>query len=192
MAIDDLDYQQFQYVFNTIPGYSQDFSGGIREAAKAVLKPYVGQSIKLLEIGVWEGRSACWLLDNVLTHPNARYVGVDCWVSPPQVPVSARRHLAYHGVKARIIDGDSEVVVPKLTEKFHAVVIDGGHSREKCAADLKNTWQKLLPGGILICDDYAYPGLPEVPAAVDEFQDAHKDDLVLLFKAVAIAFRKLR
>lgn len=33
--------------------------------------------INVLEIGSWEGMSACWLLDNILTHESSRITCID-------------------------------------------------------------------------------------------------------------------
>ena len=193
MAIDDPDYQRFPYVFGTVPGWGADMTEAIREAARATLGHCIHEPINLLEVGVWEGRSACWLLDNVLTHPEATYTGIDTW--PPEQPSSIYPtmliHIAYHGSKARIIRGDSKVEVPRLTQRFQVVIVDGDHTYEGCYADLNNCWEKLLPSGIMICDDYAFPGLPGVPKAIDQFLGERSGQLVVLHKEVALAFRKI-
>ena len=186
--LDDPDYQAFPYIFGTIPGYHDDMTDPIRRAARATLRDRVGVPTKLLEVGVWEGRSACWMLDNVLTHPDSRYVGIDAWVSPPEVPVTARKHLAYHGNKAVLLTGDSQIEVPDLSPTFHVAVVDGLHTYEGCLIDLANCWSKLLPGGIMIADDYDYPNLPGVKQAIEEF--AKNRVLPFLYKEVAVAFRK--
>ncbi|MCK9569105.1 class I SAM-dependent methyltransferase [Candidatus Pacearchaeota archaeon] len=190
MAIEDADYQQFPYVFATLPGYGTDMTTALRKAVRATLSHLVGQPLNYLEIGVWEGRSGCWMLDNVLTHPDSRYTGIDNWTSLPQVPIFARTHLGYHGSKALLIEGDSKKLVPQLRGMFDIGFVDGGHDFETCYADLCNVWDKLKPGGTMIADDYAFgPNLPDVPVAVDRFY-AERDDAELIFKEVAVVFRK--
>jgi hypothetical protein len=46
-----------------------------------ILSRYAGQpGIQALEIGSLEGRSACWLLENILTHPTARLTAIDLFI----------------------------------------------------------------------------------------------------------------
>ena len=185
------DYQAYPYSFCCEVGYRQDMSGAIRSAARAVLTEYPGQATRLLEIGVWEGRSGCWLIDNVLVHPDSRYIGIDNWTSPPGVRRTATDNLAFHGPKATLLEGDSRQVVLSLTGVFDVVVIDGGHTYEVCLADLQNCWPKLTVRGIMIVDDYTYPGLPGVPRAVNEFLSERVGQYEILHREVAIALRKL-
>ncbi len=42
-----------------------------------LLRPLAGQPIQALEIGSYEGRSAVWLLQEILTHPESRLTCVD-------------------------------------------------------------------------------------------------------------------
>ena len=43
-----------------------------------LLRPFKGKpDIHYLEIGVFEGRSAVWMLENILTHPSSKLTGID-------------------------------------------------------------------------------------------------------------------
>jgi predicted O-methyltransferase YrrM len=190
VSIFDPDYQRFPYVFNTEAGYFGDMSEGIRRAIRASVPEMEGKPFRLLEIGVWEGRSACWLLDNLLTHPDSRYIGIDLWVSPPDIPGIAMANLAHHGSKAYIITGDSRIEVPRLRDTFPLVVVDGNHAEDGCYADLVNCWEKLTAGGVIVCDDYRYPGIPGVPLAVHRFIAEKGDHLEVLHRGKALAFRR--
>lgn len=54
-----------------------------------------------------------------------------------------------------LILGDSQTTLPHYTPEtpFDLVFIDGGHTEEIAAADIRN-FAKLAPGGIVILDDY--------------------------------------
>ncbi|MCK9568758.1 class I SAM-dependent methyltransferase [Candidatus Pacearchaeota archaeon] len=192
MSLQDYDYQQFPYVFATLPGYGTDMTSALRLAVRKTLTDVVGAPLQYLEIGIWEGRSGCWMLDNVLTHPDSHYLGIDNWTSPSQVPILARKHLGYHGIKSEILDGDSKKIVPQLTRTFDIGFVDGDHTENGCYIDLCNVWNKLNVGGTLIADDYKYPNLPGVHAAIDRFEAEHTDDAVLLFKEMAVVYRKVK
>lgn len=45
-----------------------------------VYPEWAGKPIVYLELGVFEGMSLCWMLQHVLTHPDARAVGIDPWL----------------------------------------------------------------------------------------------------------------
>ena len=53
-----------------------------RETFTQYVKPnWAGKpNITYLEIGVFEGASIVWMLENVLTHPSSRAVGIDPWL----------------------------------------------------------------------------------------------------------------
>ncbi|MGV6872980.1 class I SAM-dependent methyltransferase [Pseudochelatococcus sp. B33] len=57
------------------------FSGHIPQWER-LLAEFAGQPVRALEIGTHEGRSATWLLTNVLTHRRARLVCVDIFEQP--------------------------------------------------------------------------------------------------------------
>jgi len=180
-----------EYLFDTEPGYSGDMFAASRGAILATVMDRAGTPLNLLEIGVWEGRGACWLLDNLLTHPDSRYTGVDNWTAPPGIPAVASRNLAFHRGKARILTGDSRLVVPELEGLFDVVVIDGLHTYSGCYADMANCWTKIRSGGMLVVDDYGYPGLDGVAAAVDEWRGQMRMDFTYRDSTVtAVAFKK--
>jgi predicted O-methyltransferase YrrM len=179
-----------EYEFDTEPGYTGDMTVAVKAVAEAVLKDKYGTPLWLLEIGVWEGRGACWWLDTVLTHPDSAYVGVDNWTSPPGIPHVASRNLAHHR-KATLIHGDSREVVLNLPGSFDVIVVDGLHTKEGCYADLVNGWDKLRPGGVMIVDDYGYPGLDGIKLAVDHFTTARGLEFIFRNQDVtAVAMRR--
>ena len=47
-----------------------------------ILKNYINKPyINYLEIGVFEGRSMTWMMDNILTHPTSSAIGIDSWIN---------------------------------------------------------------------------------------------------------------
>jgi predicted O-methyltransferase YrrM len=142
--------------------FSEDWCFHFRAAAKRHLSP--GQPLRALEIGVFEGRGACWLLNNVLTHPDARYCGIDPYahyelhdrlgVAPEVFYARARANLAPYGDKVQLIREPSVVALPKLApESFDYIYVDGDHRPAPAAVDGLLAWQLLKPGGIMAWDD---------------------------------------
>lgn len=129
--------------------FTTDWAGPFRENAERLFDGLAPLPLSYLEIGVYEGRSACWMLDNVLTHPLSLYVGVDV-----RVQDRGWVNLAPYGDKAVVYEGDSKVVVPRLNLCFDIVYIDGNHMAKDTLFDSVAAWQVLVKGGVLLWDDY--------------------------------------
>ena len=129
------------------------------------LQQFKGQpGVRALEIGCFEGQSACWFLDNILTHPTSRLVCVD----PFAVPMATillrffeRRfdeNVAASGAADRVtkLIGPSQVVVRTLEHsQFDFIYVDGSHKVGDVLQDAVLAWTVLRPGGVVMFDDYA-------------------------------------
>lgn len=129
------------------------------------LQQFKGQpGVRALEIGCFEGQSACWFLDNILTHPTSRLVCVD----PFAVPMATillrffeRRfdeNIAASGAADRVtkLIGPSQVVVRTLEHsQFDFIYVDGSHKVGDVLQDAVLAWTVLRPGGVVMFDDYA-------------------------------------
>lgn len=78
------------------------------------------------------------------------------------------------------IQGDSTVEVPKLTEFFDLILVDGDHSYETCLADLNNTLPLMANGGLMIIDDIGHEVYPGVLKAAIEFVEGKHNKLLLI------------
>ena len=120
------------------------------------------QPTSLLEIGVMEGRSACWFFEEVLTHPDSRYTGIDnweeCgadWMADAQEQAVANITLAADPDRWELIHDDSIMALSKLHEegsKFDVIYIDGNHSFSGCLGDTYMSWS--MSKRIIVWDDY--------------------------------------
>jgi predicted O-methyltransferase YrrM len=147
-----------------------------------LLAGYKGKpDVQYLEVGLFEGQSACWMLENVLTDPTARLTGIDPFLDiyDPHYPepyknvLFSNLKLAGAEEKCRIIEGFSQTELRKLPLKsFDIIYIDGSHMRADVLEDAVLSWRLLKDGGILIFDDYRMPGTTreEKPkSAIDTF-----------------------
>lgn len=67
----------------------------------------------------------------------------------------------------KFIEGRSEDVLPyaiKQGKKYELIFIDGDHAYAGCKADILNAQQLLVPGGVIVMDDY---GVTRTDTAVD-------------------------
>jgi hypothetical protein len=116
-----------------------------------------------LEIGSFEGRSAIWFLDNVLTHPSSSITCIDVWsyVGDPLFGDRDEKtfdgNIAAHpqGQKVVKLKGFSEDMLPGLKKEYYDFVyIDGSHRSRDALVDAVFSWRLLKPGGYMIFDDY--------------------------------------
>lgn len=96
----------------------------------------------------------------------------------------------YDNVHKSVVErfkGDSRVSVCRMTsdqwfekndETLDWIYVDGDHSYEGCLRDLNNALSKVKKGGMILGDDYGWPGSkwnkPGVTQAVNEFCNTNK------------------
>lgn len=131
--------------------------------------------LHFLEIGSFEGRSACWLLKNILTHDTSRLTCIDLFAekfggvekSTPFVahPDAAfDRNIAASGAASRVtkLKGSSEEILRGLPrEAYDFIYIDGSHHAPYVLTDAVLAWHCLKDGGLMGFDDYLWR--PELP-----------------------------
>ena len=117
-----------------------------------------GGGLRFLEIGVFEGRSTIWFVENILKkHKNGTYDLVEPDPAPnfkqnidllqQRVPhVNLIHHKNY-----------SEHILPTMLahhQEFDFIYIDGDHNAQGVLQDAVMSWRLLKIGGVLLFDDY--------------------------------------
>lgn len=114
--------------------------------------------LRYLEVGVFEGGSFTWMLDHVLTAPDAHATAVDIFyphASDYETTFRANVARSSGAAKVTILKGDSAAVLRTLPlASFDVIYVDGGHGQRPLFIDLANAWTLLTPDGLLILDDY--------------------------------------
>lgn len=147
-----------------------------------IMPRFAGKPTVYLEVGVYEGGSAVWMLQYVLTHPESRMIGIDTWLQTfkrtpeemEQVRARAHHNLAPWMAQSVTVDG---VEVPKcqliqimsadaLRIMLHRkgrwgiqantvdlCMIDGHHSDVAVLDDARQAIQLVRTGGQILFDD---------------------------------------
>ena len=174
--------------------------GRVQEEFCPLVLPFAGKPIQYVEIGVWTGNSARYVCENVLTHPDARGVGIDHY--PPDhkrtqaetfaIRDEAARNLAPFP-KWQFIYEPSQTALRKWDGPIDLLYIDGDHNAPGALGDFCLAWPFLTPGAVVIFDDYGIGKKyrsPHVPAAVEAVKIAFgKKGQVILDGAWQFAFR---
>lgn len=151
-----------------------------------------------VEIGSFEGRSALWMLDNMLLHPDSRIHCIDTFEGSPEHGQAQKDGLfdrfcrniieSPHKAKVTAYRKASFPVLAKLyTEGLRAdfVYVDGSHAAPDVLADCVLAFGLLKVGGLMICDDYLWSQEPHgseiltnaPKIAIDAFVNIHRQKL---------------
>jgi len=128
-----------------------------------------------LEIGAFEGRATCWLLENGLTDKGSivcvdSFSGIGMhaaeasfWSNTNETKsieqkVSLMRHTSYKALADLI----------EIKCMFDFIYVDGGHAPDVALTDACMAWGLLKPQGVMLFDDYQYPHEP-TKVGIDAF-----------------------
>jgi predicted O-methyltransferase YrrM len=148
---------KYKFSYDWVTPHTPDWE---RDLAHLIGQP----NVRALEIGCFEGQSACWFLDNLLTHPTSRLICVDPFAVPMATILlryfEARfdENVAASGAGDRVVKliGPSQVVARTLQHsQFDFIYVDGSHKIGDVLQDAVLAWTVLKPGGIVMFDDYA-------------------------------------
>lgn len=152
-----------------------------------VLEQFKTKPTTVLEIGSYEGRSATWLLDNILLHEQSKIFCCDPFVG--SVEHNANEQSIYdlfvkntrkYKNKVVICRGYSYNMLKETllkNNKFDIIYIDGDHYPYTVLEDAVLSFRLLKYGGVMIFDDYEWKGYSEdhsPKAGVDAFVSAYK------------------
>lgn len=171
--------------------------------------------LHFLEIGSFEGRSAVWLLQNILTHPASRLTCVDLFTReeealeiekrmnldlPRDLPLEEcfDRNIRAINAQEKVqkLKGASQEILRTLPpDAFDLVYIDGSHEARNVLTDAVLSFDLLKNNGIMILDDYRWECFPEDPArnppiAIDAFLSVFRGWYDLLHKDYQVMIRK--
>lgn len=140
---------------------------------KFVHPEWAGKPVSYLEIGVFEGMSICWMLENVLTHPKSTAVGIDPWLITTKLSpdfMEGVRLRAMNNVspwweegRCDLIQGNSCEVLRRMVrangfrgitkDSVDLCMIDGDHNDYAVLDDARLCLQLVRPAGWLMFDD---------------------------------------
>ena len=188
--------------------FTQDwFSGNIPVWTHHLASFKDKPNLRVLEIGSFEGLSATWLCNNILTHPTSTLYCVDTWEGSAEhkdLPnlhqlkdrFQSNLHAQISSMKLIPVQGKSAVMLltdPVLSkpESFDLIYVDGSHETPDVLMDAILSLQRLKTGAIGIFDDY---GHGPVKVAVDavlglyptKYQRLHEGWQLIIMKTASL------
>jgi predicted O-methyltransferase YrrM len=157
--------------------------------------------LRYLEIGVFEGRSVIWMLENVLTDPSSRATAVDVFMEKDyEQTFDANIQASGAGERVTKLVGPSQQHLRTLEPNtFDIIYVDGSHTADDVLADAVLGWPLLREGGVMIFDDYAWEGRPSggpmpielLPRmAIDAFITAYRNEIDVLHHEYQVFVRR--
>lgn len=160
--------------------FSKNIKNWNREFARLKGKP-----LRFLEVGSFEGRSAIWLLENVLSHPKSEMYCIDNWSVTDKNNKNAYStfisNIKPWASKVKVLKGDSAEMLRNLKrEQFDFIYIDANHHSKHVLEDAVLSWPLLKKGGMLIFDDYTHNKEHDINCpriGIDAFLNTYVNDL---------------
>lgn len=166
---------------------------------KELLKHLVGKPCRCLEIGSYEGRSAVWTVENLLSDPTATLQCVDTW-KWPEIERRFDANIVATGrsnqVKKTKAASHHALRWPPL-DHYDFIYVDGAHEALNVIEDACLSFRLVKVGGVIIFDDYLWPDsekkhklLPKV--AIDSFLEIYQHHVEVLHRGYQIACRRTK
>jgi len=148
---------------------------------------------KFLEIGSYEGMSACWLLANGLDE-GGRITCIDPFyngmrsVFEQNVREATKKDQIVSIMQMTSYQALAELIGRKQTYDF--IYVDGVHSPDGALTDACMSWGLLKQGGVMLFDDYLYPE-EATKDGIDAFLCAFLGKFEPIINNYQLAVRKL-
>ncbi len=167
------------------------------------LEPLRGQPhLRYLEIGIYEGRSLFWILENILTHPTSTAYAIDPFDLLTFELQGTKELFVSNLMKAprknqvKFFNSFSHKILNEFDRDFFDLAyVDGSHDAEAVELDLEQTTPLLKKGALLMIDDYGYRPPPESQIqppklGIDRFMMKNKNQFEVLYWKYQIILRK--
>jgi len=174
------------------------------------LNEYKGkENISFLEVGSFEGRSAIWLLTNILTSESAHLTCIDTFegsienqtkhnINLSLIEKNFDENISRTGASYKVtkIKNYSSKAFQGLTfESQDVIYIDGSHLAPDVLSDAVLYFFLLKGGGLMIFDDYEWgeigmTGLNTPKPAIDAFLTIYKEKIEIMYIGIQVIIRK--
>jgi len=156
--------------------------------------------LNILEIGSYEGSSACFFSDNVLDNPLSTLECVDPFdTSDPMNSVYKNMELCFkynvskskNAAKITLHKDYSNNYFKNNKKTYNFIYVDGSHLDEDIESDMENSFRFLRKHGIMWMDDYLGGETGSIKRTMDKFLEKHRNEIIIILSGYQIAIRKI-
>ena len=179
--------------------FTQDwFSNNIRNFEQCMLA--IPEKTIFLEIGAFEGRATCWMLENtsvvsiICVDPYAQSV-FDPTIDMREVERRFWQNTTEVKKNTQIVSSFKDTSYKALAQmissnyKFDFIYVDGSHAPDVAMTDACMAWGLLKKNGVMLFDDYQYPH-EKTKAGIDAFLDGFEGQYGLILSNYQLAIQK--
>lgn len=163
------------------------------------------ENVSLLEIGSFEGRSACWFVENICTGKNSTITCIDTWEGSMEHTYVQKQSI-WDMFNSNISEYSKGKIIVKrglsrerLRDsdlcKYDFIYIDGSHTTRDVLGDAVLCFDLLKIGGFLTFDDYPWSvyadPLLNPKTGIDAFLNCYKGRYELLEQNSQVTIRKI-
>jgi len=179
---------------------------------------YMGPVTRILEIGVYQGRATCWMLEHMLAK-DGHMTCVDPFIEDEvdafttelvtQSPHYNAERLALWQSNTEEIRQSEQILdlrvgrsyreLAKLIQEnqtFDFIYVDGNHAAATVLADASMCFGLLRPGGIMLLDDYLWDHDPDwlrrPKMSVDAFVNMYQPLLRQIISNYQLAIQRIK
>jgi predicted O-methyltransferase YrrM len=199
------DVTHFRDEVVALGDFTQDWFTVHIDALEPVMRVLEGRGSLVLEIGSFEGLSACYFLWRL---PDSTVTCIDTFLGSPGTLSAARQELEnafdrnvslVDAARVRKLVGDSRRLLLDLAKEgraFDLVYVDGSHRALDVLVDAALSWQLVRVGGIIVFDDYRWAMLGDdrllrPGPAIDAFLELVSGHCEILFRDRQVAIRRI-
>jgi hypothetical protein len=160
------------------------------------IKLFPKHSVKnYLEIGVYEGRSFFWVLENI-SAKDGKAVAIDNFTGKVKDTFLRNVSLSGKSKKISLMNERSSEALTKLPKNsFDLIYIDGAHDMKTVLLDFELAWPLLKKGGYLVMDDdrETHVGMPDdirPEKAIDTVIFAFRSEIEVLNRGIQAIVQK--
>jgi hypothetical protein len=198
--------------------FTEDYSGSYRDHWPRLFKRYAGKpGLFFVEIGSFEGKSACWFLENILTDASSRLLCIDSFIQSQElshglsidtyIDSGDRSTFDRFVLNLRLTGRINQVTIIKDTSyralrtlppaSIDVAYIDGSHRAADVMQDAVLLWGAVKAKGLMIFDDYnwkdPYEDGPQwnPKEGIDAFLHLFGTQLKMLHKGEQVVISKI-
>jgi len=211
-ALKDFIYQQPEFLPGEYKFTVDSMSANIKTWEQHLNRFAHQPDLEFLEIGSFEGGSACWLLKNILTGEGSRLTCIDTFDFAGQgsyylqdegsESMSIEDRFDFNikqtgsAHKVRKLVGSSQQVLRGLPfSTYDFIYIDGSHKAANVLEDAVLVWPLLKKGGLLTFDDYKWNGDPDPlncpGVAINAFLNIFETHYAMIQKGYQVTIEKI-